>query len=170
MAVNRLARALGYFRNVIKKRALPLTATGRCALTLFLMDDNKLAERRPISSRERRTAGEGGRRGILVDAARRRGSSELTNSSPIHPSSLPLSPRSPRLPPSRGLQTSSSPPPPEYRLPHGQRETSIRRRRRQSPTFENQSSMLPPPPRAYTAYIGCRRLAPFDAAEVERTD
>ena len=56
MAVNRLARALGYFRNVIKKRALPLT--GRCALTLFLMDDNKLAERRPISSRERRTAGE----------------------------------------------------------------------------------------------------------------
>ena len=58
MAANRLARALGPFRNVIKKRALPLTATGRCALTLFLMDDNKLAERRPISSQECRTAGE----------------------------------------------------------------------------------------------------------------
>ena len=43
---------LGPFRNVIKKRALPLT--GRAALTLFLMDDNKLAERRPISSREHR--------------------------------------------------------------------------------------------------------------------
>ena len=56
MAANRLARALGPFRNVIKKRALPLT--GQCALTLFLMDDNKLAERRPISSQERRTAGE----------------------------------------------------------------------------------------------------------------
>ena len=73
MAVNRLARARGHFRNVIKKRALPLT--GRCALTLFLMDDNKLAESRPISSQERRTAGE-------EDAAslsRRRGSGVPAN-------------------------------------------------------------------------------------------
>ena len=98
MAANRLPR--GPFRNVIKKRALPLR--GRRALTLFLMDDNKLAERGdqfPLGSaglQERKTRHPCRRR----EAARRRGSSELTNSSPIHPSILPpsLSPVPARLP------------------------------------------------------------------------